>query len=233
MSQQKSQGLVFVFLEGGPEVKEDDLNTWYDNEHAPLRLTVPGFLTGVRYKAVDSQTPTWLTLYDVETPDVANSDAYNALRAQASDNEKTIMSKIAALSRRTYVHIKTFTHPDTTTESLPSKYVLAVSLEMTPEGEDELNRWYDEEHMELLSKVPGWKRGRRYKVLEYNQRGIMIDKPVFKYLAVHELDYKEFLQTPEFKHATSTEWRERVMKHCVGREVRVFELHKDFGRATQ
>ncbi|KAJ7442243.1 hypothetical protein FB451DRAFT_1057606 [Mycena latifolia] len=231
MSQQKSpQGLVFVYVEAGPDVKEDELNNWYDNEHAPLRLTVPGFMTGIRYKAVDSQVPEWLTLYDLETPEAANSDAYNALKALASDNEKAILSKLGGLSRRSYVHMGTFTHPETTTEELPSKYVLVVSLETTPDREDELNKWYEEEHMDLLAKVPGWKRGRRFKLVDFNQRGGLADKPVCKYLAIHELSNNEFLATPEFNHATSTEWRERVMKNMVRREARVFELHKEFGK---
>ncbi|KAJ7115935.1 hypothetical protein C8R44DRAFT_709417 [Mycena epipterygia] len=233
MSQQKLQGLVAVYVEAGQDVKETDLNDWYDNEHAPLRLTVPGFMTAIRYKAVDSQVPEWLTLYDVETPDVANSEAYNALSSLASDNEKAILSKIGGLSRRTYVHMRTFTHPETNAEALPSKYIFAVSLEMrTPEEEDELNKWYDEEHMNLLAKIPGWKRGRRYKIVEYKQRGELVaDKPVSKYLAIHELDNNDFLTTPEFKHATSTEWRNRIMGIAVRREARTFEVYKNFGKS--
>ncbi|KAJ7765399.1 hypothetical protein DFH07DRAFT_810439 [Mycena maculata] len=229
MPQSSPEGLVFVYLEGGADLAEDVLNDVYDNEHAPLRMTVPGFMTGVRYRAVDSKTPTWLTLYDIDKPQSANSDAYNALKDLVSDKEKAIWPKIAGLSRRSYAHIGTFTHPDTIAEALPSKYVLSVSLEVEPEGEDEFNRWYDEEHMDLLAKVPGWQRGRRFKSVQFDQRGVLADKPVFKYLAIHELDNNDFLQTPEFKHATSTEWRDRVMKHCVGRELRVFALHKNFG----
>ncbi|KAJ7155435.1 hypothetical protein C8R43DRAFT_999844 [Mycena crocata] len=234
LSLEKSQqGLVFIYLEAGPDVKEEDLNDWYDNEHVPLRLTVPGFLTALRYKAIDSQTPKWLTLYDIKTPEIANSEPYNALRARASDNEKAILSKIGGLSRRSYEHMGTFTHPNTMAEALPSKFVLVVSLEMTSKGEDELNKWYDEEHMDLLAKIPGWKRGRRFRLLDFGQRGaLMVDKPVSKYLAIHELDHNNFLETPEYKHATSTPWRSRVMEQCVRREARVFELYKDFGTST-
>lgn len=206
-------------------------------------------MTAIRYKAVDSQVPEWLTLYDVETADVANSEAYNALSSLASDNEKAILSKIGGLSRRTYVHMRTFTHSETNAEALPSKYIFAVSLEMrTPEEEDDMNKWwfdfspfllllnmparYNEEHMELLSKIPGWKRGRRYKLVEYKQRGELVaHKPVSKYLAIHELDNNDFLTTPEFKHATSTEWRNRIMEIAVRREARTFEVYKNFGKS--
>ncbi|KAJ7606152.1 hypothetical protein DFH06DRAFT_1019628, partial [Mycena polygramma] len=181
--------------------------------------------SAIRYKAVDSQTPTWLALYDIETPEVTNKPEANS---HTSDNEKAILSKIGGLSSRTYIHMGTFTHPDTTPESLPSQYVLVVSLEMkTPEGEDNLNKWYDEEHMDLLSKIPGWKQGRRYKLVDYYQQGeLMVDKPVSKYLAIHEFTENNFLESPEFKHATSTEWRGRVMDDAVRREARVFELYK-------
>ncbi|KAJ6607483.1 hypothetical protein B0H10DRAFT_2071477 [Mycena sp. CBHHK59/15] len=224
----EQQGLIFVYLEAGPDVKETDLNDWYDNEHAPLRVTVPGVETAIRYKATDSQTPTWLTLYDVESPETANSEAYKALRSRASDNEKTILAKIGGLSRRTYALLGTFIHPDTTAESLPSRYVVAVSLEVKPEHEDDFNKWYNQEHMDLLSKVPGWKRGRRYAIVDSNQRGELTNKPISKYLALHELDNNGFAETPEWKLALSTKWRDRVMENVVRRELRVFELLKVF-----
>ncbi|KAJ6581471.1 hypothetical protein B0H19DRAFT_507620 [Mycena capillaripes] len=221
-----SQGLLFVYLEAGQGVEEVDLNDWYDKDHIPLKLTVPGVTSAIRYKAVDSQTPTWVALYDIETAEVVNSDPYNAVKARASDKEKAILAKIGGLSRRTYVHMGTFTHPETALESLPSRYVLLVSLEMkTPEAEDDLNKWYDEEHMDLLAKIPGWRQGRRYKLVDFDQKGQLVDNPVSKYLAIHEFQENNFIQTPEFKHATGTEWREQVMKNAVRREARVFELH--------
>ncbi|KAF7356621.1 hypothetical protein MVEN_00996200 [Mycena venus] len=221
------EGLVFVYLESGTDVTDAELNDWYD-EHAPLKLAVPGVKSACLYKAVDSQTPTWLMLSDIETLEVVNSEAYTASRARVSDREKAILEKIEGLSRRTYVHMSTFTHPDTAANSLPCKFVLVVAIDMTtPEEEDDLNKWYDEEHMDLLSKIPGWKQGRRYKLVDSSQKGLMTDKPVYKYVAVHEFSENNFLSSPEFKVATSTEWRERVMKNAK-RKARIFELYKKF-----
>ncbi|KAJ7281566.1 hypothetical protein C8J57DRAFT_1298036 [Mycena rebaudengoi] len=234
MAEQKAtEGLLFIYLEVGPDVKEADLNDWYDNEHAPLRLTVPGISSCTRYKAVDSNTPKWLTLYDLDTPNVANSEAYNALRAQGSDNEKAILSRIGGLSRQSFEHMKTYMHPETTADSLPGKYILVVHFEMPPEHEEDFNSWYREEHMDLLAKVPGWKRGRRYQLLDSNQKGAaMVDKPVSKFLAIHDMDNNQFMDTPEFKHATSTPWRVRVTNAAIRREARVFELYKSFAKPT-
>jgi hypothetical protein len=70
--------------------------------------------------------------------------------------------------------------------------------------------------------------------VEYGQKGeLMVDKPVSKYLAIHEFLENNFLDSPEFKHATSTEWRDRVMNNAVRRKARVFELYKNFGKPAE
>ncbi|KAJ6554947.1 hypothetical protein DFH09DRAFT_1248501 [Mycena vulgaris] len=230
MSEQKAiQGLVFVYLEAGPNIKEDDLNDWYDNEHAPRRLTVPGYMMAARYKAADSQAPTWLTLADIETPEITSSPEYEALGTLGSENEKTIISKLQGVSRRTYTLLRTTVHPETSPEALPGKYVLVVSFEIAPENEDDFNKWYDEEHMDLVARVPGWKRGRRYKLVDSKQSG-QADELVSKYLIVHELDNGDFEPTAEFKYPTSTDWAKRVIGSAIRLEVRKFELHKVFTR---
>jgi len=226
-----AKGLVYVAMESGPDCTEGEVNDWYDNEHAPLRLTVPGFLTGSRYKAIDSKTPTWLTLYDISTPEDANSDEYKALRIKGSEREKDILSRLGGLSRRTYAHITSIMPPHATPPSFPGKFVFAVSLEVTEEGDTEFNKWYNEEHLPLLAKVPGILRGRRYKLVEYTHRGkIDSDKHVCKYLALYDFEHSHFMELPELKHAISTPWRLEVMKTVVERDLRIFELHKVFER---
>jgi hypothetical protein len=82
---------------------------------------------------------------------------------------------------------------------------------------------YNEEHMKLVAHVPGWKRGRRFKLVEYKQSG---KEPVSKYLAIHDFDNGDFDQTAEIQRARSTEWAQRIYKAAIRREVRKFELHK-------
>ncbi|KAJ7472048.1 hypothetical protein FB451DRAFT_1251762 [Mycena latifolia] len=222
MSEQVAQALVFVYLEAGVDTKEDSLNDveWSQNEDAVFHLA-PGFVTATRYKNVNSQAPTWLVLCDVEAPAPEHN---KILEAHGS----TTLSTISGLSRRAYTLLGTSSRPETTAEDLPGKYVLVVSFEIAPENEDDFNKWYDEEHMGLVSQIPGWKRGRRYKLVGYqNIPGqFMADQPVSKYLAIHELDNNDFEQSAEIKHARGTEWARRVMQNAIRREVRAFELHK-------
>ncbi|KAJ7689037.1 hypothetical protein B0H17DRAFT_937719, partial [Mycena rosella] len=180
--------------------------------------------TPMRYKAVDSKAPTWLMLCDVDMTLATELKEYGT---GGRDNE-TPLSNFSGVSRRKYQLLGTSSHPETTVEELPGKYVLVVSFEISPENEDDFNKWYEEEHMELVGQVPGWKQGRRYKLIEFQQiQGqFMADQPVSKYLAIHELDNGEFEQSAEIKCARGTEWARRVIKNAIRREVRTFELDK-------
>lgn len=197
-------------------------------------MTLEGYFTASRYKAIDSQIPTWLALYDVESPELANSAGYQALMDGASAREKQILATVQFLQRRIYKHVKTYIHPNATDASFPGKYLLAVSLEVSADAENDFNKWYDEEHMGLLAKIPGWLRGRRYEIHSFAEKGSDVDagvkRPVLKYLAIHDFDTPGFKDTEEFKVATSTPWRDRVMKTVTGRELRIFERNNVFSR---
>ncbi|KAF9462512.1 hypothetical protein BDZ94DRAFT_1261086 [Collybia nuda] len=232
-----NQGLILVYSEPGDSVATEEFNDWYDNEHVPPRLVVPGILTSARYKAADSKTPSWIALYDITSPDVAKSVAYQSLRTTASDRENKLIAGLPLLNRRVYSHVLTYVQPHAAPSSLPGRYLLIVHMQVTLEEEEEFNRWYNEEHMDLLSKVPGWLRGRRYKLVESVYRGINAkqptkdEKPCADYLAIHDVESDGFMDLPELKHAMQTPWREKVMKTIVGRELRRFEKYKVFKQA--
>jgi len=60
---------------------EDDFNRWYDDEHVPERMAIPGFLTGRRYRAIEGG-PKYLAIYEMESPEVLDSPAYKYASGQ-------------------------------------------------------------------------------------------------------------------------------------------------------
>ncbi|TRM66848.1 hypothetical protein BD626DRAFT_484023 [Schizophyllum amplum] len=216
--------LVVILQEVGLEIDQDRYLDWYNNEHGPRRLTIDGFLNAARWEAVDGKKPSWLTLYDLTSEDVANGDAYQAVAAMGSDNEKEILQKLEASARVVYRYLSSRTHPSATQEQLPGKYVLAVWMDVKPEREEEFNKWYNEEHLALLEKVPGWLRGRRYTLVGAKARGAAPEAQL-KYLAVHELSHDGFMESAELKEAMSTPWREDVMKDVTNKIMRSFKLN--------
>jgi hypothetical protein len=74
LSHTDKKGLLLVLMQP-PPMLEDEFNAWYDTEHIPERVAVPGFETGIRYVCI-SGAPRYMAIYDVENPDVLNSADY-------------------------------------------------------------------------------------------------------------------------------------------------------------
>jgi hypothetical protein len=62
-----------------PPAVDDEFNHWYNTIYVPNYEKVPGVIRGRRYRAVEG-TPTYLTLYEFERPDVSESKEWLAQR---------------------------------------------------------------------------------------------------------------------------------------------------------
>ncbi|KAE9401507.1 hypothetical protein BT96DRAFT_856459 [Gymnopus androsaceus JB14] len=217
-------------MEPGPSISEEEHHDWYGNEHAPARLTIPSFYTATRFKAADGLKPTYLTLYDISEASVADGPEYQAVKANASEREKRLMEAIQFANRRTYTSISSHTHPNATAD-FPPKFVFVFGMDVKPEGEADLNKWYEEEHTPMMSKIPGWLRTRRYILHSSTARGTVDPEvSVHKYMAIHDFSKSGYMETPEMKAASSTPWRDQVAQGVLGVEVRHLELFKEYKR---
>jgi len=223
-------GLLFVLGECGDHVTTEEFNNWYDNDHAPARLTVPGFSSALRYKATDALKPTWLAFYDMESTSVASSDAYKALGASASPEERSIISRLVMLNRRIYQHITTRSEP-AHASSIPGKYLLLAAMVVPPELEADFNKWYEEEHLADLSKVPGWLRSRRFKLVSHvelaGKANPVAAQPTPNYIAMYDWMHDGYMDAPEFKACLATPWSSKIANSVIF-ELRRFGLHKSF-----
>jgi hypothetical protein len=203
--------LLFVYSSPGT-VSLDEFTDWYDNEHIPARLALDGFGAVSRFRAADSLTPEWLATYDIK-PGTLDGAAYRSVWEQASARENRIRS-LATIDRRLYSPIS-----DSGATGKAPPLLMAVSMSVPESAEADLAAWYVEEHIPMLLAVPGWRRSRRY---------VLTSGDAPKYLSLHEIDSRAAFDLPEYKAAMSTPWRNRVVESAIGREKRVFELHKSF-----
>jgi hypothetical protein len=74
------KGLLLVISEP-PAAFEEELNAWYDLDHIPERLAIPGFETAKRFVSADRQRR-YLALYDLSSRDVLDSAAYLAFAGE-------------------------------------------------------------------------------------------------------------------------------------------------------
>jgi hypothetical protein len=215
-----ANGLFYVYTDPGT-VPEAEFHDWYDHEHGPRRLAVPGFRNGYRYGALDDAKPSWLVLYDLDSPGVLDSPEYKALGATASEHDKSVGAGLATLDRRIYEQVSS----DGPASSGPAPVLLAVAISVPSGAEDDLTAWYTEEHIPMLGKVPGWGRIRRFRLV----RGM--DAPAPEFLSVHELAGPEVLEEPAYRAAISTPWRDQVVASALRRERRVFGFRNSIGPA--
>ena len=110
------------------------------------------------------------------------------------------------------------------------KALLIVSADPPPELEDELNRWYNEEHLaDELRRVPGVVSARRYIASSAIQEEIFAGRPhpaehYPKYLTIFELETEETLRSPEYQEflTNPTEWTRRIV-HNVSITALVYQ----------
>jgi hypothetical protein len=92
---------------------------------------------------------------------------------------------------------------------------------MEPTDEEDWHKWYREEHLDMLSKVPGYRRSQRYKVgtpVPVLTRG----EPT-KYLVIHEFDYLKGMGGSEAQALNNTEW---TKKHIADAKVMIIRAFK-------
>ena len=92
-----SAGLLAVWNAIPPE-DEADFNAWYDDEHLPERLALPGFLAARRYRS-QSRPQHYCALYDTESPQSLSSPAYLERLANPTPATREIMAKFRDMHR--------------------------------------------------------------------------------------------------------------------------------------
>lgn len=82
----KEKVLLAVRIDIPPEV-EEEFNRWYNQEHVPNLLGVPGVLSGRRYVVKEGKEglPKYMALYELESEGVMKTEAFS----QAADTEWT------------------------------------------------------------------------------------------------------------------------------------------------
>lgn len=184
-----------------------------------------GFTKAIRYTATDGKQPGYLAYYEMTSPDIAFGAEYKALNANATARDKDIVSRTDCLNRRVYDYISDVTISGST---FPTKFALVVTFLVQPELEDEFNKWYEEEHIPQLSRVPGYHRARRYKLVDSGDLGRKpFAGPIHNYLALYDTDRDDWMEVPEFKAPMQTPTTVKMLATATAWEARRFALHKE------
>ncbi|OAA65397.1 Dimeric alpha-beta barrel [Niveomyces insectorum RCEF 264] len=229
-------GMLFVLTSvKDSKVDQETFDNWYDTDHLPLRRSCPGISGAARYRGNDDKVPEWLATYDLESLDVLESEPYKAQWAAQPEWEKQMLADLSILDRRVYRFLTRSTVEGYATKAKEGHVFQYVGLEPSAQlGPAELDRWYAEEHVPLLSSVPGWLRSTRWELVDAKgaagSRANSNEGKIPQFLAIHEWESPESFKNPDFKRAISTEWRNSVMdrQNKEKEERRTWKLHKKF-----
>ncbi len=175
---------------------EDEFHDWYDLEHIPERERVPGFLNAQRWIGVDDPKVAVAT-YELESLGVLGSPAYQAI---GGENLSVWSKRIGAKCDRLLRFDGEQTLPGDQVAPTDAGALLLNAMNVDPEGEDDFNKWYDEEHIPALAAVPGTLCARRFKAPESQ----------LKYVALYHLTSPEVVLSDAWKKAVDTPWTQRV-----------------------
>src|SRR5215469_3877166 len=180
---------------------EDEFNDWYDLEHIPERLRVPGFLACQRWIAAHNPKISVAT-YELDTIDVLKSAAYNAAGNHAGGGKN-----LSVWSKRVTQRVKTVMRFEgeqisSTGSSVPedAPALLVNAMSIGSEHEHEFNEWYETEHIPALAAVSGFLCARRYRGTPTATQ---------RYLALYYVAAPEIPDSTAWKEAATTPWTEK------------------------
>jgi hypothetical protein len=212
------KGLLFSQMEPRPE-DEADFHDWYETEHIPVRMALPGFSEAVRYEATEGE-PRYLACYFLDDLAVLDTPAYRRLKSDPSARTARLLGTVNGFTRYICTEIS-----DTGSVDEQGGVLSVVAFSVPAADEDEFETWYAGEHVPLLMKVDGWLRVRRYRT----QPGH--DGPPWTHLALHELRDLSVMDSPDRAKARATAARDRLARHAwFGQSGRW--LYRPIHRAT-
>jgi hypothetical protein len=195
-----AKGLLFASFDFTP-AHEDEFHDWYDLEHIPERLRVPGFINAERWIGEENPKIAVAT-YDLDTVGVMRSAPYLAI---GGENGSVWTKRVTAIAHRLLRFEGEQTVPGDAVAPEGAGALLAVAMNIDPAAEHEFNEWYNSEHLPQLAAVPGVLRARRYRSSAADRER--------QYLALYHMTGAEVSRSDAWTKAADTEWTRRMRPH--------------------
>lgn len=210
MATKKGRGLFMVYVDV-PAPLEDELNRWYNEEHIPERLAIPGVLNAARYVAVRGG-PQYLACYELEEPEAYFSAVWQQRLAHPTPwTQRMSPEKIGTRFVRNVYRLIT---PETVSAEIAqaemAPALLVGRMEVPPALDAAFNTAYNTERLPLYRSIPGYIRARRFVAV----RREPADEP--QYITVHECQRPEVADSPAWeavRQAHTPVWSERLQPH--------------------
>jgi hypothetical protein len=202
MAKTRGTGLLMIWTDVDPE-HETEFNRWYDQEHIPHLLRVPGFLGAGRYVAVTGG-PRYLAMYELEDPHVLRTPTFlDSVRYTPSPWRRAASGGHVGRNYIVNAYRKIFparANPLDDTMEMP-RCLQMGRIDIPAHMEEEFNAWYNTCYIPGYLAVPGCIRARRFVVID--------GQP--KYLTIYELEHARVPESEAWQqNRTGGPWTRRV-----------------------
>ncbi|MEJ0093193.1 MAG: hypothetical protein WDN46_07110 [Methylocella sp.] len=215
------QGTSILFSEMTPPIGEESrFHKWYDEEHIPLRMAVPGFVSAQRYRDLADDARGFLAIYEVADAGVMKSPAYQELKTKPSETTHQMLSSVSGFTRYIAAETSARRQPNERgAAAIDAALVYAVWFEVPETALSDFDAWYEIDHVPHLMGCKDWLMVRRFRVVDGEPTRA-------NRLALHYLADRSALASPERAAARQTPWRDRMaaLPWFVGR-YSLFEKH--------
>jgi hypothetical protein len=211
MAAKKGDGLLMVYCDVAAEY-DDEFNRWYNEEHIPERLAIPGVLNAARYRAVEGG-PTYLACYELASPDAWYTDVWQERLQHPTVWSKRMAPSVIGTSniRNLYRRVYPEQLLKETAEADMAPVLLVGRMSVPPALEAKFNDAYNHERLPLCQRIPGYIRARRFEAV--------MGSP--KYTTVHEmtaLDVWKSQAWDDWRTAVTPVWNLEIRPHMVHAE---------------
>lgn len=234
------EGLLFI-LGRAPAGAVTAYNEWYDEDHVPPRMSVPGITGACRYSdagidnamlaAADAGTTglgsgadpdfdpaLFLSYYDLRTLDVLDGDGYRSLGAGATDRERA-MQKVCSFDRRVYRSIPVPAGIDAQDPTSPGQFLVCAWWSPAEGNGEQDEDWVNTEYLPRLLRIPGWLRARHFE---------LVSGPGPEHLALFDVDSLEAFTDGSYDAVLQTALGSAVIHDRTASAVRLLRLHRRF-----
>ena len=211
MAAKKGDGLLMVYCEV-PAKHEEEFNAWYNEEHIPERLSIPGVLSAARYQAV-AGGPKYLACYELTTPEAWHSEAWQKWLKNPTPWSRRMSPSVIATTniRNLYRRIYPAALPEEAAQADMAPVLLVGRMSVPDALDAKFNEAYNNERLPLCSRISGYIRARRFAAV--------MGAP--KYTTVHEMNSLDV-----WKSTAWDEWRTAVTPVWSG-EIRQAMVHAE------
>ena len=179
-------------------------NKVYDTEHFPNLRAVPGVRSAGRFRQPSATEPRYIAAYELDSPAVLKTPEWKAA-GEAGDwitvvRPKTMNRHLAVYERVGGNAALTGTTP----------YVFWVMMDIEPHREALFNELYDNEHLPLLSKLPGYVNAVRYRTATEGEP---------RYLCAYEVERADLPQSKQWNDTSDIgRWKPDVRPYTYNKK---------------